>query len=81
MRPRNLGQHLRESRPKRWAGSCPPDAEETAEAYLLNSLSSEEIARFEEHYLTCDRCADVLTAAEDYVASIRIAAQRLRQNL
>ena len=81
MRPRNLGQHLRKSPPRPWAGSCPADAEETAEAYLLNSLPAEEVARFEEHYLGCEKCAEVLTAAEDYVASIRIAAQRLRHGL
>jgi len=77
MRPRNLGQHLRECPAASRTGSCPDDAEETAEAYLLNSLSPEETARFEEHYITCESCVDVLTAAEDFVASIRVAAQRL----
>jgi anti-sigma factor RsiW len=62
-------------------GVCPDDPEETAEAYLLNSLPAEERARFEAHYLTCEKCADALTGAEDYVASIRAAAQRLRQSM
>jgi len=58
------------------SGACPDDAEETAERYLLRSLTPGATARFEEHYLACPHCAGVLSAAEDYVSAIRVACLR-----
>ena len=56
---------------------CPDDPEDTAEQYLLRSLSAEDAEQFEEHYMACASCATVLSAAEDYIASLRVAGLRL----
>jgi len=62
------------------AVDCPEDPEDTAEQYLLRSLSTTEAERFEEHYMACDSCAGALSAAEDYISSIRVAGLRLAKS-
>jgi len=57
--------------------ACPEDPEDTAELYLLRSLPAAEAERFEEHYMECERCMEALSAAEDYISSLRAAGLRL----
>lgn len=61
-------------------GDCPEDPEDTAEQYLLRSLPAAEAERFEEHYMACESCAEALSAAEDYISSIRVAGLRLAKS-
>lgn len=56
--------------------ACPQDRAETAEAYAMRRLSSEEAAAFEEHCLLCPTCTDEAIAAEAYVRAMRAAAAR-----
>jgi hypothetical protein len=35
-------------------------------------------ARFEDHYITCSTCAEIVEATERYVRAMKVAAQRLR---
>ena len=60
--------------------ACPVDPEDMAEQYLLRSLPAAEAERFEEHYMVCESCAEALSAAEDYISSIRIAGLRLAKS-
>jgi len=52
---------------------CPADAEERAEAYLLGHLSASETMVFEDHYFTCDACAQRVEAANCYVRAMKAA--------
>jgi hypothetical protein len=60
--------------------ACPDDPEDTAELYLLHSLSAAEAECFEEHYMGCENCMQALSAAEDYICSIRAAGLRLSRS-
>jgi len=61
------------------ANHCPPDPEETAEAYCMGTLSDKaDATAFEEHCFVCPRCLAVVEATERYVRNMRIAARRLR---
>jgi hypothetical protein len=73
-------RRLPEALPVQTVDACPDDPEDTAEQYLLHSLPAREAERFEEHYMVCERCAEVLTAAEDYISSLRIAGLRLAKS-
>jgi hypothetical protein len=55
---------------------CPVDPER-ARAFLLNNMPADEACAFEEHYITCTRCADILDAT---VLAMEQAAQRLRDS-
>jgi hypothetical protein len=57
---------------------CPADPEETAEAYLLHHLTPAEVQAFEDHCITCARCAEILEQTERYVIAMKRAAERLR---
>ncbi len=57
---------------------CPPDPEQTAEAYLLHQLDRPDARAFEDHYATCARCAEALEATEEYVLTLKRATARLR---
>jgi hypothetical protein len=60
------------------ANQCPVNPYEVAEAYVLGMLV--DAAAFEEHYLACGRCLAAVQAAEEYVAAMREAAERLREH-
>lgn len=66
---------FRSAMPRIDPGRCPLDPEETAEAYVLGTLSPEVAAAFEDHYLTCAACAAVVEAADEYVRAMRAAAK------
>lgn len=53
--------------------NCPLDVVELAEAYLLNRLPAPEAAAFEEHYLACPRCAEILEREQGLHDAIREA--------
>jgi hypothetical protein len=57
---------------------CPPDPEETAEAYIGGTLTAADAAAFEQHYIACSRCAAVVEDADQYARAMRTAAERLR---
>lgn len=42
-----------------------------AERYVMGRLPAEEVARFEEHYLTCEECLDRLQLAERFHLALR----------
>jgi len=56
---------------------CPHDPQETAEAYLLGHLQPDEAHEFEDHYLTCARCAALVEESAGFVAAMRQAAHKL----
>jgi hypothetical protein len=60
------------------AQHCPPDVEEIAEAYCMETLDRPARLTFEEHYLACPRCASVVASTDEYVRSMRNALERLR---
>ncbi len=57
---------------------CPAQVSEVAEAYVMNTLDRAEAAAFEDHLMTCTRCAAAAEDADHYVRAMKIAAQRLR---
>ena len=59
---------------------CPPDPEETPEAYWLASLPADEAQAFEEHYVACPGCAAIPEETTRCVAAMNQAAQRLRDS-
>jgi hypothetical protein len=56
---------------------CPADPEEVAERYCLGSLPRVDAVAFEDHFLTCARCASIVETADQFRA-MKVAAQRLR---
>ena len=55
---------------------CPADPEETAEAYLHDTLPATEERAFYEHYVTCPGCNAILDAA---LLAMKQAAERIRE--
>ena len=58
--------------------TCPADVHETAEAYMMETLSQAEARHFEDHCITCSDCALAAEETEQYVSTMRAAAQKLR---
>lgn len=59
--------------------SCPTDAEEIAEAYVMGMLPIDDVAAFEEHWLACRYCQAKVEAAEQYVRVMRAALTKLSE--
>jgi hypothetical protein len=59
---------------------CPADPDEIAEAYLLHHLAPEETRAFEDHYMTCGRCAGIVADAEAFIVAMKRAAESLRRD-
>ena len=59
---------------------CPADPQEAAVAYLLGELRTDGARVFEEHYITCPRCAGILEETDQYVLAMKQATQRLRRS-
>jgi anti-sigma factor RsiW len=57
---------------------CPTGLEEVAEAYVTGTSPGESAASFEAHFIACDRCASVVQKTAEYVAAMRAAAKKLR---
>lgn len=49
---------------------CPADPEEIAEAYIMGTLTADDAAAFEDHYITCSKCAALLGEANDFVRAM-----------
>jgi len=60
------------------ADQCPEEVSEIAEAYAMDTLARADAAVFEDHLITCRRCAAAAEDAEHYFRVMKIAAQRLR---
>ena len=56
---------------------CPPEPEETAEAYLLGHLDPPEATRFREHCETCEKCSRILQETRDYIEAMKRSAKEL----
>jgi hypothetical protein len=57
---------------------CPADPDQIAEAYCMGTLDRAVTAAFEDHFVTCNRCAEIVEATERYVRAMKVAARRLR---
>ena len=57
--------------------TCPTDIDETAEAYLMATLSRASARNFEDHFITCSGCAAAVEEAERYVHAMKVAVRRL----
>jgi len=44
----------------------------------MASLNREAAAAFEDHYLRCKTCAEIVEATERYVRAMKVAARRFR---
>ena len=53
---------------------CPPDPEEAAEVYLTHRLPPDEQLIFEDHYMTCARCAGTVEETAAFIEAVRRAA-------
>lgn len=49
------------------------------EGYAMGSLPL-EVGRVEEHLLICSECRERLKAADEYVAAMRMAAEKIRRD-
>jgi len=61
-----------------YAQHCPPDIEEIAEAYCMEKLDHSQRIAFDNHYLTCPRCASIVAGTDEYIMSMKTALGRLR---
>ena len=59
---------------------CPPERDEVAEAYVVETLAEGDAVAFDEHLLLCARCRDAVEAADLYVRAMREAAAHIRQS-
>jgi hypothetical protein len=57
---------------------CPTDIDETAEAYIMETLPHPRARHFEDHYITCSGCAAAVEEAGQYVRAMTMASVRLR---
>ena len=57
----------------------PKKVRQIAEAYCMGTLPPSEGTAFEDHYITCGRCAGILEDIELYVQAMRAAAWELRR--
>jgi len=55
---------------------CPPTPEEVAESYCLGRLADTEQKAFEDHYLICPRCAQLVEATQDFLDTFRLVTSR-----
>jgi hypothetical protein len=55
---------------------CPGNRDETAEAFVLQRLTAEEMILFETHLITCDDWRQVVNSADEYIAALRAGARR-----
>src|SRR5262245_12346914 len=55
------------------AQQCPPDVEEIAEGYCMETLERTACIAFEEHYLACPRCTSIVTSTNEYIRSMKAA--------
>ena len=66
-----------------YSGIVPVDPEpcpsaNTVEEYLRGTLRPANAAAFEDHYITCPKCADALEETDRFIAAMRKAGRHLR---
>jgi hypothetical protein len=54
-------------------------SEDDLERYAMRSLPAPESVRLEEHLLICHPCQDRLRETDEYVAAMKAAAGKIRQ--
>jgi anti-sigma factor RsiW len=59
---------------------CPSDPVDVAELYCLNRLSPEDKLAFEDHYMTCSKCAEEVEKAQKFIEAAKAVARRLKQD-
>jgi uncharacterized C2H2 Zn-finger protein len=57
---------------------CRPDVEQVAESYCAGTFSQPDEFTFEDHYLTCPRCASIVATTDEYIRSMKAALWRFR---
>ncbi len=57
---------------------CPPNPEETAEAYLMGKLAADAREEYEKHYILCSICIDLLMVTKAYLDAMKIPAREFR---
>ncbi|MGA1995864.1 MAG: hypothetical protein ABSH45_08800 [Bryobacteraceae bacterium] len=57
---------------------CRFASDEKAEAYLAGKLSEAEALRFEDHYILCRECTDLLESTDRFIRSVRAAGEILQ---
>jgi hypothetical protein len=58
---------------------CPRDSERVAEAYIRGTMPEAERTRYEDHYIACRACAEILQQTDEYIHAMCAAARRLRE--
>ncbi len=51
---------------------CPGDIEDMADRYVLHKLTNESVAKYEEHFLVCQRCAAAVEETDDFRAALNL---------
>jgi adenine-specific DNA methylase len=59
---------------------CSTDASEMAEAYCLGRLSLEDQTAFEDHYLVCPPCAELVVQAQEFIDSLVVVLSQRAEN-
>ena len=57
-------------------GACPPDIDETAEAFIMKRLSAADALDFAIHCLGCHQCATAAAEAEAFVCVMKAATRK-----
>jgi hypothetical protein len=57
-------------------GRCPDDRSEVAERYCMGKLSADEAREFEDHYLTCASCTEVVEKTGRFIGAMRSAGAK-----
>jgi len=53
---------------------CPPSPDEVAESYCFGRLSPQDQETFENHYLLCPRCAQLVESTQEFLDVFRVVA-------
>lgn len=59
---------------------CSPDASERAEEYCLKRLALEDQTAFEDHYLVCPPCAELVVQAQEFIDSLVVVLSQTSWN-
>ena len=55
--------------------ACAANSRELAEQYCLNRLAPADLIAFEEHYLSCPACAELVERTDEFIHSLRAAVE------
>ncbi len=57
---------------------CPPDPEQVAEAYVMETLAEAAVGAFEKHLLVCPDCRAAVDEADGFARAMAEAARQVR---